>query len=899
MSCLPSSGDQYLISAVARWRGGVPDFSELSYIARLYIEEALREGCGVDERLLSYIASRIKGILDLNRVKASEEEVLSAVKTAARAGVLAPRPHVDVPRGRAGRRRVVLSHDVYIMLQSYVGGGPCAYLERAVERLGTGEVAVLLRSWGVEETCDEGVNRVLKELAPWDTADLELVVEDGELVVPGAAVVNVLSRAALYQPIGMVFVEEDKWRIFSAVAQLYESVKRYPIYIVDYQWQNWRRFTSFDVAVVEGYAVDMSAEGLGEGCGVAYKTYSPAVFAHELIHCAQQAEGRVADRAAMELEAHSVERLVMLAMGGDETARKIAEAVRGGMGSYIASMTVDGVREAFAGSGVDIAALNYTLEGVSLKAIPAWAQYYRGLGELPPGLTMLHNIVHLYAERRSPLLADVLLRLFSRRIGGARPRAARGVDLSRDVDFLREYAYFAAQYQRGRLLPAHVASLTWLGFSKALRELDDYEKAKSYVAAVLREKLKYTATAVDIDTREIKPPEILDILRDIPQLSQQLSRVQQDSKHTSKESSTLHLHAQSQHPRGDGDEVVELTVADVEPHHVGGNVVLIPSYIMEKLKIRPGDYVAIAGKKVVYAQAQKAYTSDEGREVIRMDYVMRQNLGVKISDTVKVKRAVLGPAVKVVLVQKGLGAVDAESIRDVLLGKAVYLNQKIEIPFRGGAFRFLVTHVEPNPAYVSHNTEIVIQKEEAVAGKQADKALEVADASAEAKEPPDHFLMVADARPRDVGRSIVRVPVRVMKKLGIEPGDYVEIIGRKSAYAQVWPAYPEDEDKEVIRMDGIIRQNAGVGIGDTVKVRKAVLKAAQRVVLAPTEPVRVDPEYLKKQILLGKPVARGQAIDVPFYGGAIRFVVVHVYPDPAYISIDTQINVQDGERDIR
>ncbi|MFN7104971.1 MAG: CDC48 family AAA ATPase [Pyrobaculum sp.] len=155
-------------------------------------------------------------------------------------------------------------------------------------------------------------------------------------------------------------------------------------------------------------------------------------------------------------------------------------------------------------------------------------------------------------------------------------------------------------------------------------------------------------------------------------------------------------------------------------------------------------------------------------------------------------------------------------------------------------------------------------------------------------------LKVAEARSRDVGRSIVRIPVRIMRKLGAEPGDYVEIRGKKSAFAQIWPAYPEDEYKDIIRMDGIIRQNAGVGIGDTVEVRKAQLKPAQRVVLAPTEPVRVDPEYLKKQILLGKPVARGQAIDVPFYGGAIRFVVVQVQPgSAAYVSIDTEVLVRE------
>jgi hypothetical protein len=59
----------------------------------------------------------------------------------------------------------------------------------------------------------------------------------------------------------------------------------------------------------------------------------------------------------------------------------------------------------------------------------------------------------------------------------------------------------------------------------------------------------------------------------------------------------------------------------------------------------------------------------------------------------------------------------------------------------------------------------------------------------------------------------------------------------------------------------------------------------------------VDPEYLKKQILLGKPVARGQAIDVPFYGGAIRFVVVEAQPGPAaYVSIDTDVIIKGVER---
>ena len=158
------------------------------------------------------------------------------------------------------------------------------------------------------------------------------------------------------------------------------------------------------------------------------------------------------------------------------------------------------------------------------------------------------------------------------------------------------------------------------------------------------------------------------------------------------------------------------------------------------------------------------------------------------------------------------------------------------------------------------------------------------------------ILRVAEARSRDVGRGIVRIPTKYMKILGVEPGDYVEIIGNKKvAYAQVWPAYVDDEDKDIIRMDGILRQNAGVGIGDKVRVRRAQLRPAQRVVIAPVgEPVRADPEYLKRAFLLGKPVWKGSIIEIPYYTGSIRFVVTQVTPGPAaYVGIDTEVIVRE------
>ena len=80
----------------------------------------------------------------------------------------------------------------------------------------------------------------------------------------------------------------------------------------------------------------------------------------------------------------------------------------------------------------------------------------------------------------------------------------------------------------------------------------------------------------------------------------------------------------------------------------------------------------------------------------------------------------------------------------------------------------------------------------------------------------DIFLTVAEAEKIDVGRSIVRLNSSIMRKFGIEAGDAVEIKGERSAVALVWRAKFEDEGLDVVRMDAVLRRNAGVALGDKV-----------------------------------------------------------------------------------
>ena len=96
-------------------------------------------------------------------------------------------------------------------------------------------------------------------------------------------------------------------------------------------------------------------------------------------------------------------------------------------------------------------------------------------------------------------------------------------------------------------------------------------------------------------------------------------------------------------------------------------------------------------------------------------------------------------------------------------------------------------------------------------------------------------LKVASAQQQDVGKGIVRIGAEQFKVLGIERGDVIEIKGKRLTAAIVVPGYHEDQGLDIVRMDGLIRGNSGVGIGENVELKKANWKEAKKVSLAPAK----------------------------------------------------------------
>ncbi|MHA2085783.1 MAG: CDC48 family AAA ATPase [Candidatus Thorarchaeota archaeon] len=141
-------------------------------------------------------------------------------------------------------------------------------------------------------------------------------------------------------------------------------------------------------------------------------------------------------------------------------------------------------------------------------------------------------------------------------------------------------------------------------------------------------------------------------------------------------------------------------------------------------------------------------------------------------------------------------------------------------------------------------------------------------------------LKVAAAMPKDQGRGIVRLNSETRSELGLRSGDYVLLKGQKETVAVAWPGLQEDEVLDMVRMDGLIRTNTGVKLGEIVEISKATLQDATRIVLAPSQSVRFQQgfdQYVKQQIM-NKPMTRGDILVIASIGQGLQFSVTQAAP---------------------
>ncbi len=128
-------------------------------------------------------------------------------------------------------------------------------------------------------------------------------------------------------------------------------------------------------------------------------------------------------------------------------------------------------------------------------------------------------------------------------------------------------------------------------------------------------------------------------------------------------------------------------------------------------------------------------------------------------------------------------------------------------------------------------------------------------------------LQVAGAQAPDVGKGVARLSQEALTQLGIAPGAVIQLQGKSTTAAIALPPYSADAGLGIIRLDGLLRANAGVGMGDHVEVSAARVQPAKKVTLAPAQPgVRLQGRgQALLRTLLGRPLVAGDTVSTSVY----------------------------------
>jgi transitional endoplasmic reticulum ATPase len=170
------------------------------------------------------------------------------------------------------------------------------------------------------------------------------------------------------------------------------------------------------------------------------------------------------------------------------------------------------------------------------------------------------------------------------------------------------------------------------------------------------------------------------------------------------------------------------------------------------------------------------------------------------------------------------------------------------------------------------------------------------DTSGSPSAPDDRRWTVAEGTPRDAGRSVARLDPETIDALGLTIGDTVAVLGERRAVARVMPTQPEHRGQSRIQLDGILRRNADVELGDEVGLEPVQCRGADLVKLRPVGPEPTDRQLERLGTAVdGLPILGGTHLRVAVANNEwVALEVVSVSPGaPALIEAGTRLEVID------
>jgi transitional endoplasmic reticulum ATPase len=159
-------------------------------------------------------------------------------------------------------------------------------------------------------------------------------------------------------------------------------------------------------------------------------------------------------------------------------------------------------------------------------------------------------------------------------------------------------------------------------------------------------------------------------------------------------------------------------------------------------------------------------------------------------------------------------------------------------------------------------------------------------------------LRVCESTGKDVGRGIARIDPADMERLGVDVGDTVEVEGKRRTVCRVLPTFKEHRGKEHMQIDGVVRENARVGLNEFAVVRPIAVHPAEELLLVAQggAPSARDLKYVGS-LLDGLPATAGDRLRATMFGNRrADFLVKTTRPGGAVVVVaDTLLKVLSGE----
>ena len=153
------------------------------------------------------------------------------------------------------------------------------------------------------------------------------------------------------------------------------------------------------------------------------------------------------------------------------------------------------------------------------------------------------------------------------------------------------------------------------------------------------------------------------------------------------------------------------------------------------------------------------------------------------------------------------------------------------------------------------------------------------------------ILKINEIPQQHVGKGRAIIDPKIIEDQNWNVGQILELTHNKKTYVKLWPASPQEYGTNIIKIDGITRQNIGAGIDDKISIKSVEAVNAEQITLSPTEKITTDglQEYMIYNYL-NHVFTNGDSISLNTQvGNKIQFIITNTKPSKPVIVTENTI----------